>query len=99
MSANLDECNRNSLDSFIYKCRNAKYFKFLELNTFQKKFIGNKNITTNIYRLIFIAFCIRFIDFMMNNKRLRDFFNVFFPVNFEKNDEHLNNFLNNLIIE
>ena len=43
-----------------------------------QKFIGNKNITTNIYRLqtfnskMCIYFCSRFIDFMLKGKSLLD---------------------------
>ena len=42
-------------------------------------------------------FCNTFIDFMLNNKRLANFTNLFFPNNFMKIDESLNIF-NNLII-
>ena len=56
-----------------------------------KKFIGNKNITTNIYRiqaynLIMCGyFCIRFIDFMLEGKSLLSYTNLFFPIKYEKN--------------
>ena len=49
-----------------------------------KKFIGNKNITTNIYRVLAYDsimceyFCIVFIDFMMHNERPTDFTKLFF---------------------
>ena len=41
-----------------------------------KKFIGNKNITTNIYRIkacnsvMYGYFCIGFIDFMLKGKKI-----------------------------
>ena len=41
-----------------------------------KKFIGNKNITTNIYRIqaygsmMCVYFCIGFIDFILKDKNL-----------------------------
>ena len=55
-----------------------------------KKFIGNKNIITNIYRiqpcdLIMCGyFCIRFIDFMLKGKSLLDYTNLFSPNSYEK---------------
>ena len=58
-----------------------------------KKFIGNKNIITNIYRIqaydsiICGYFCIAFIDFILNGKSSLDYANVFFPNTYEKNDK------------
>ena len=58
-----------------------------------KKFIGNKNIITNIYRiqaydLIMCGyFCIGFIDFMLKGKSLLDYTNLFSPNDYEKNDK------------
>ena len=55
-----------------------------------KKFIGNKNIITNIYRiqpcdLIMCGyFCIRFIDFMLKGISLLDYTNLFSPNSYEK---------------
>ena len=55
-----------------------------------KKFIGNKNIITNVYRMqahnsiIYIYFCIGFIDFMVKGKSLLDYGNLFFPNDFKK---------------
>ena len=55
-----------------------------------KKFIGNKNTTTNIFRIqaynsiMSGYFCIGFIDFMLARKTLTDFTNLFSPNNFEK---------------
>ena len=49
------------------------------------KFIGNKNIITNIYRIqacdsiMFGYFCIGFIDFMLKGKSLLDYTNIFSP--------------------
>ena len=48
-----------------------------------KKFIGNKNIKTNIYCGYF---CIGFIDFMFAGKTLVDYTNMFSPYDFNKND-------------
>ena len=54
------------------------------------KFIGNKNITTNIYgiqtyHLIMCEyFCIRFIDFMLKGKSLLEYKNLFSPNEIKK---------------
>ena len=53
-----------------------------------KKFIGNKNIETNIFKVqaydsvICRYFCIGFIDFMLKDKSLSDFTNLFSSNNF-----------------
>ena len=58
-----------------------------------KKFIGNKNIITNIYRiqaydLIMCGyFCIGFIDFILKDKSLLDSTNLFSSNDYEKNDK------------
>ena len=63
-----------------------------------KRFIGNKNITTNIYRIqtydsiMCGYFCIGFIDFMIKSKSLLDYTNLFFPNDYEKNDKMILNF-------
>ena len=50
-----------------------------------RKFIGNKNFKTNIYRtqvydlIMYGCFCIRFIDFMVKGKSLLEYSNLFFP--------------------
>ena len=57
-----------------------------------KEFIGNKNIEANIYRvqandsIMFGYFCIGFIDFMLAEKTLTDYTNLFSPYDFDKND-------------
>ena len=57
-----------------------------------KKFLGNKNITTNIYRkqpydLIMCAyFCTGFIDFMLTGKSLLVSTNLFSLNHYKKND-------------
>ena len=68
-----------------------------------KKFINNKNIKTNIFRiqtydsLMYGYFCIGFIDFMLIFNSLTDFTSLFSPNNFKKNDDIiLNHFLTNL---
>ena len=58
-----------------------------------RKFIGNKNIITNIYRIhwynsiICRYFCIEFIDFMLKDKSLLDYKNVPSPNEYEKSDK------------
>ena len=67
-----------------------------------KKFIKNRNIKTNIFRIQAYGsimcgyFCIAFIDFMFNGKSLTDYTNLFSPNDFKKNDDTiLKYFLNN----
>ena len=56
------------------------------------EFIGNKNIKANIYRvqsnnsIMCSYFCIGFIDFMLAEKTLTDYANLFSPHDFDKND-------------
>ena len=58
-----------------------------------KKFIGNKNITSNICRIqaydsiMCGYFCTGFIDFMLKGKSLLDYTNLFSPNDYEKNDK------------
>ena len=58
-----------------------------------KNFTGNKNNKANLYRIqaydsiMCMYFCIGFIDFMGNNKRLADFVNILLQKVFEINDE------------
>ena len=68
-----------------------------------KRFINNKNIIANIYRVqIYDSimcgyFYIDFIDYMFKGKSLTDYTNLFSPNNFKKNDDIiLNYFLNKL---
>ena len=57
-----------------------------------KKFIGNKNITMNSYRILAYDsimcgyFCIGFIDFMLKCKSLLEYTNLFSPNKYKKND-------------
>ena len=58
-----------------------------------KKFIGNKSITTNIFRLqaycsiICRYFCIGFIDYMFACKTLIDYTSLFLPHDFKNNNK------------
>ena len=59
-----------------------------------KKFIGNKNISTTIYRtqpndsIICWYFYSEFIDFVLKDKNLLDFTYLFSPNKYEKNDKY-----------
>ena len=56
-----------------------------------KKFVGNENIITNIYRvqacnsIMYGYFCLGFIDFMLKDKSLLDDTNLFSHKEYEKN--------------
>ena len=62
----------------------------LDLNTLSKKFIRNKNITTNNFRMQAFDsimcgyFCFGFFDFMLKPKSLIDLTNLFSPNNDDK---------------
>ena len=55
--------------------------------------LRNKNIKTSIFRIqnynsiMCGYFCILFFEYMLNDKTLTDFTNLFSPWNFEINDE------------
>ena len=77
---------------------NVKYFGSFEVENIPKeiqKFIGNKNIIVNIYRIqaydsiICGYFCIRFIVYMSKGKSLLDYTNLFSSNDYEKNDKIL----------
>ena len=63
-----------------------------------KKFIGNKNIKANIFRVpannsvMCGYFCIGFIGFMLAGKKLIDYTNLFSPYDFDKNDRIILNY-------
>ena len=63
-----------------------------------KKFIGNRNIKTNIFRIqaknsiMCGYFCIGPINFMLAGKTLIGFTSLFSPYDFEKNDNIILNF-------
>ena len=73
---------------------NVTYFDSSGVEHIQKeikKFIGNKNITTNIYRIqtydsiMCRYFCNGSIDFMLKGKSLLDYTNLFSPNDYENN--------------
>ena len=63
-----------------------------------KKFIDNKKIATNIFRIQAYDsvmrgyFCILFIDFMLKGKSLNDFANLFSPNYLKKNVDIISNY-------
>ena len=82
------------MDGFVCKGNkqsasyNATYFDSFGVEHIPKeikKFIGNKNITTNIYRIeaydsIMCRYlCTGFVDFMVKDKNLLDYTNLFSP--------------------
>ena len=58
-----------------------------------KKFIGNKNITANIHKILAYNsimcgyFCIGFIDFILKGNIFLDYTNLFSPNECEKNNK------------
>ena len=66
-----------------------------------KKFIGNKNIKANIFRVqtndsvMCGYFCLRFIDFMLAGKKLTDYTGLFSLHDFEKNDNKIFSYFKN----
>ena len=70
---------------------NVIYFDSFEVEQIPKeikKFIGNKNTKTNIFRIqaydsiMCGYFCIGFVDFMLAKETLTEFTNLFSPNNF-----------------
>ena len=57
------------------------------------KFIGDRNIKSNIFRLqaydsiMCRYYCIEFINYMLKGKTLLDYTNLFSPTDFKKNDQ------------
>ena len=81
--------------ALYFNDNNVTYFDSFgveQIPTEIRKFIGNKNIITNIYRIQAYDsrtcgyFCIGFIDFMLKCKSLLKYKNLFSPNDYEKND-------------
>ena len=64
-----------------------------------RKYIGNKNIITNIYgiqaydSIMCVYFCIGFSDFMLKAKSLSEYIDLFSPNDYETNDKIIVKFL------
>ena len=73
----------------------SNFWRSLEI----KKFIGNKNIKANIFRvqannsIMCGYFCNGFIDFMLAGQTLTDYTNMFSPYDFNKNDSIILSYL------
>ena len=76
--------------------KNITYFDIFGVEHIPKeirKFMGNKSITMNIYRMqaydsiMCRQFCIGFIDFMLKSKSLLEYINLFSPNECKKNDK------------
>ena len=74
---------------------NIAYFDYFGVEHIPKeirKFIDNKNIKTNIFRIQAYGsimcgyFCIGFIDFILAGKTLTEYTNLFSSNNFKEND-------------
>ena len=86
--------------------KNVTYFDSFGVEHIPKEiktFISNKNIKTNIFRIqaydsiMCGYFCIGFIDFMLAEKTLTEFTNLFSQNNFKRNDDiTLNYFITNV---
>ena len=87
---------------------NAAYFDSFGVEHIRKEikeFVKNKNIMARIFRLqaydstMCGYFCIGFIDFMLEGKKLTEYTNLLSPNNFEKNDDIiLKYFMNNAYV-
>ena len=81
---------------FYVNSNNATYIGSFGVEQIPKEIkacTGNENIITNIYGIqaynsvICGYFCIGFIDFMLKDKSLLDYTNLFSPNEYEKNDK------------
>ena len=72
-----------------------------EIKEFVGEFPGNKNIKANNFRvqenssIMCGYFCIGFIDFMLADKKLTDYTNLFSPHDFRKNDNIILSYFKN----
>ena len=95
---NLDEHADTGTDWIVLFCKKNEivYFDSFGVEHIPeeiKKFIANKNIKANIFRVqannsvMCGYFCIGFIDFILADKILIDYTNLFSPHDFDKNDQ------------
>ena len=95
---NLDEYNSIGTHciALFVNAENVTYFdSFLveHIPKTIKKSIGNRNTTTNIYRIqaydsiMYGYFCIGFIDFILKGKSLLEYKNLFSPNEYKKNNK------------
>ena len=92
---NLDECKSIGIHwkALYVNGINVTYFDSFGIEHIRKaikKFIDNKNMVKNIYKipandsLMSEYFCVRFIDFMLEGKNLLDNSNLFSPKNMKE---------------
>ena len=88
---------------FYVSSENAIYFDKFGVKHIPKeitKFVRNKNIITNIYRIqsfdsiICKYFCIGVIDFMLKDRSLFEYTNLFSPEEYKKNGKIYYNLFN-----
>ena len=88
--------SRNSLDRFVCDCLKCNIFDSFGVEHIpkeMKKFIGNENMITNNYRIqahdsiMCEYFGAIFIEFMLKEKCLLGYANLFSPREYELNDK------------
>ena len=85
--------NNNNTNNDKNNVTYCESFGFEHIPKEIKKFIGNKNIIINIYRIqtydskMYGYFCIGFNDFMLTGKSLLDYTYSFSSNDYEKNDK------------
>ena len=96
---NIIKTNQNLIKNIFYskdnllKINGSAYVINLDQYKSIKKFMGNRNITTNIYRIqvynsiMCRYFCIVFIDLMLKVTSLLDYINFFSPNKHESNNK------------
>ena len=98
MLLNLDEYADVGTHWIAFFCNKSEivYFDSFDVEHAAEEIIelaGNKNIIANIFRVqannsvMCGYFCIGFTDFMLAGKKLTNFTSMFFPYDFEKNDD------------
>ena len=87
----------------------CKNYEIIYLDSFEvehvpkviEKFIAHENIKANMFRIqsndciMCGYFCMEFIDFMFVGKTLIEFFSLFSPYDFEKNDNIILSYFKN----
>ena len=95
---NLDEYENAGTHwvALFVKPKYTVYFDSFSIEHIPKevnKFIGNKDIKSNIFRILAYDsimcryICIEFINYMLKGKTLLDYTNLFSPNDFKKNDQ------------
>ena len=103
---NLDEYYDNGTHWFALwvNINNVTYFDSFEVEHIPKEikaFIKNKNVKTSIFRIQAYDsimrgyFCIAFSDFMLKDKSLTEYANLFSPNDFKENDDAILNYFTN----